>query len=362
MDETNLAAGDRWRPEIEAAIKSSRTVAVFVGKTEGRVQDREFDLVFNLESRGELKIIPVILPSCEDDAEIDGFLQSYNWVDFRQGHSDPLDQLCSEIRRVETSPGPVGAIAPTSNSSDRSRLIVYCQNAGLHVPRAGIYPPDAESALELFTADLDQGDLVVQLDEPNGLISLDEIEKARSSFRNSPPVEIWKSGGRTQSEFQKDVCDRARRIFDATHSHLEIEPGSKGAAAGEGDSRQKSAMVRYDQVDGPTTCKMLRALADADIRCTSSPNGSTALVQRLRENPFDALVLVLGECRVEWLEKQIDELNAVELTLKDQSPLRVYYYPDGSTAAPPVISRTTLEFDGGAELDQLANAIRGGSQ
>ena len=107
----------------------------------------------------------MILPGCEDDETIEGFLRSYTWVDFRQGRSNPLDQLCRGIGIVETPPKPIVAVVPTSNSDERSQLIVYCQNAGLLVPRAGIYPADPRLALELFTADIGECDLVVHLDE-----------------------------------------------------------------------------------------------------------------------------------------------------------------------------------------------------
>ncbi len=97
IDEVDLRPGDAWRPAIEAALEGAGTAFVFVGKEGGRVQVREIDICIDLESRGKLRVIPVILPGCLDDSEIGGFLRGYAWVDFRQGDSDPLDQLCNGI-------------------------------------------------------------------------------------------------------------------------------------------------------------------------------------------------------------------------------------------------------------------------
>ncbi len=121
-------------------------------------------------------------------------------------------------------------------------------------------------------------------------------------------------------------------------------------------------MVKYDRVDAQPTREMLRVLKNANIRCTSSPNGKTTLVQRMREVSFDALILVLGACDNEWLENRIDELIEVELTLKEQSPLQAYYYAKGATAVPPHISASTLEIEGPDQLDRLAQAIRGAAK
>lgn len=364
IDEMDLRPGDLWQRAIEAALEGMDTAAVFIGKAHGRVQAREMGLCIDLESRHKLRIIPVILPGCPDDSEIEGFLRNYSWVDFRQPGSDPLGQLCSGIGKVEPRPLPVIAVAPTTTSDARSRLIVYCQNAGLFVPRAGIYPADTDSALKAFAADLEYCHVVVQLDEPASAETSNEnltaITKTLSVYKPQKRVMYWKPGGTTQSEFQKEVVYRARRAFDAIRLDPDMEPSQDEPQPAGFEAAQKWAMVKYDRVDAKATREMLRILKEANIRCTSSPNGSTTLAQRLRENPFDALILVLGNCDDDWLERRIDELIEVELTLKDQSPLQAYYYAEGATAVPPDISPSTLEVEGADELDNLVQAIRGG--
>ena len=104
IDEADLRPGDRWRSTIEMALQGAGVAAVFVGKAGGRVQVREIDICIDLESRGKLRIIPVSLPGCLDDSEIDGFLRVYSWVDFRQADADPMYELCKGIREVEPRP------------------------------------------------------------------------------------------------------------------------------------------------------------------------------------------------------------------------------------------------------------------
>jgi len=365
IDEVDLRPGDRWRPAIEAALEEARTAAVFVGRAGGRVQVREIDRSIDLESRGKLRVIPVILPGCLDDSEIDGFLRDYVWVDFRQAGSDPLDQLCKGIGKAEIQRQPVVAVAPTTTSDARSRLIVYCQNAGLLVPRAGIYPADIDSAVKAFTADLEHCHVAVQLEEPSTADSSDEtlaaIANALTRFRPQNRVMDWKPGGITQAEFQKEVVDRTRRVFGAIRPDPDMATDQGEPNRGNAEIDQKEVMVKYDRVDAKPTREMLRTLKQANIHYTSSPNGDTTLVQRLREHPFDALILVLGNCDDDWLERRRDELIEVELTLKEQSPLRAYYYTEDATVVPPRCSPSTLEIEGPDELDNLIQAIRGGA-
>ncbi len=84
------------------------------------------------------------------------------------------------------------------------------------------------------------------------------------------------------------------------------------------------------------------------------------MAQRLRENPFDALIVVLGDCGDDWLEKRVDELIEVELTLKEQAPLQAYYYAEGATAVPPDISPSTLAmpFSGRPRIRRLTTHLR----
>ncbi len=251
------------------------------------------------------------------------------------------------------------AVAPTTTSDDRSRLIVYCQNAGLVVPRAGIYPAETDAAVKAFAADLEHCHVVVQLHEPGFGESSDEaVQVIISGYPHQNRVMHWKPGGITQSEFRKEVVDRTRRLFSAIRPDPDMEPEPPPPGT---EVAQKEAMVKYDRVDAQSTLQMLRILKKANIHYTSSPNGNTTLAQRMREKSFDALILVLGVCGNDWLEKRIDELTEVELTLKEQAPLQAYYYAEGATAVPPRCSPSTLEIEGPGELDNLIQAIRRGA-
>ena len=49
------------------------------------------------------------------------------------------------------------------------------------------------------------------------------------------------------------------------------------------------------------------------------------MVDTLREVPNDAILIVYGSCRDDWLEQCGDELMAVDLIFKDLAPVLAYY-------------------------------------
>lgn len=70
----------------------------------------------------------------------------------------------------------------------------------------------------------------------------------------------WKSGGITQSEFQKEVVDRTRRVFDAIRPDPDMGTGQDEPHPAGTEVAQKWAMVKYDRVDAKPTREMLRTL------------------------------------------------------------------------------------------------------
>ena len=360
IDEVDLSAGDRWREKIEDSLERAGTAAVFVGKDNGRIQARETDICIDLESKGRLKIIPVILPGCDDDSEIDAFLRTYTWVDFRKTSPDPLDQLCKGICEVEHSEQPTIAVAPSIALKKRSRLIIYAQSAGLSVPRAGIYPTDAEQAAQAFADDLEESDVVVRI-KPNETTTMqregnNRIKSLLETYPHQNRVLSWSQARSTFAEFQKVVIDRAQRAYDANRSDDEMKIDED---ADEKQVDEKKVMIKYHKDDFEAARELVKHLKTCKVGFSSSRNGKTTLADRMREYEYDALIVVLGKCDDEWLEERSLELIEVELTLKEQVPLQVFYYADGTTALPPDMSPNALEINGRGELDKLCREIQG---
>ena len=103
LDRWYLAPGQPWRPALEGALRSCRSVAVFIGPHEmGEWQKREFYVADDRHhSDPRVPVIPVLLPGASDPPL--GFLRGYSWVDLRENGAD-LEALIAGIQG--RSPGP----------------------------------------------------------------------------------------------------------------------------------------------------------------------------------------------------------------------------------------------------------------
>jgi len=101
FDEWELAPGRRWKEAIEVALRSARSVVVFVGPSGvGPWQD---DLLALVIERGT-PVIPVLLPKAPREPELPLLLQAFNWVDLRSDLDEAsLDRLEWGITGVKPS-------------------------------------------------------------------------------------------------------------------------------------------------------------------------------------------------------------------------------------------------------------------
>jgi len=98
MDRWYLAPGTPWPAALEAKLKDSRAVAVFLGPGEmGRWQQREQYLALNRQASSGIPIIPVLLPGSDPPL---GFLSLNTWVDLRARLDDErqLKTLAAAVR------------------------------------------------------------------------------------------------------------------------------------------------------------------------------------------------------------------------------------------------------------------------
>lgn len=93
------------------------------------------------------------------------------------------------------------------------------------------------------------------------------------------------------------------------------------------DGHQRFALVKADRADGAIAREVIDALKAADVNCSVTHNGKSML-DRLREVPYDALLVVSVGCPDSWLEDRGNELLVVDLNLKSMAPVRAYYVDD----------------------------------
>ncbi len=117
LDEWELRPGKRWQKELEAAIASSRSVAVFVGANGlGPWEEPEMEVFLDRAMHeSELPVIPVLLPGAPEKVELRPFLKLFTWVDLRGGVTpEGLERLVWGItgRKPEATNEPRAAATP----------------------------------------------------------------------------------------------------------------------------------------------------------------------------------------------------------------------------------------------------------
>lgn len=115
----------------------------------------------------------------------------------------------------------------------------------------------------------------------------------------------------------------------------------------------------YDAADGRSTRLFRRALQSSGIWCSATPEDSPPLIDHIRESAYQALVLVLDRCGLDWQKRRCEELAEVRMTLKDQAPVQAFYYPEDSNAVAPELYPGIIEIDGPNDVPRLVQAIDG---
>ncbi|MBW4600070.1 MAG: toll/interleukin-1 receptor domain-containing protein [Calothrix sp. FI2-JRJ7] len=94
LDAWQLRPGFPWQPELERQVKTSKSVALFVGSSGlGPWQKQEIEAFMREFVERKCPVIPVLLPTAPDKPELPVFLSGHMWVDFRQLQPEPMKQL-----------------------------------------------------------------------------------------------------------------------------------------------------------------------------------------------------------------------------------------------------------------------------
>ncbi|HXK04932.1 MAG TPA: TIR domain-containing protein [Verrucomicrobiae bacterium] len=116
LDKWNLIPGKPWQEEIETALTSCGSCAVFFGpEGTGPWQNEEMRTALDHRVREDhYRVIPVLLPGGvrEERGSLPGFLTRVTWVKFRDlDDADAFRRLLAGIRDVKPEPLP-GAVGP----------------------------------------------------------------------------------------------------------------------------------------------------------------------------------------------------------------------------------------------------------
>lgn len=112
LDKWHLIPGEPWQEELEKALNSSKTCAVFIGPHgQGGWQHPEMQVALNrryVDKESCFRVIPVLLPGSglPSESDLPIFLVGHTWVDFRNGidDSEELNRLIAGIEGK--APGP----------------------------------------------------------------------------------------------------------------------------------------------------------------------------------------------------------------------------------------------------------------
>ena len=116
LDEDELQPGVPWQQLLEAGIKSSRSVAILVGKDGlGPWEDEEMQAALVLAVRDRLPAIPVLLPGASVQPELPMFLANRTWVDLRAGFAgEGIARLVWGITGVKPPSKFAEAVSPAA--------------------------------------------------------------------------------------------------------------------------------------------------------------------------------------------------------------------------------------------------------
>jgi WD40 repeat protein len=94
LDVWEIPPGKRWQQELRRAIKSVKTVAVFIGPSgAGPWQELEVESLLGEFARRGKPIIPVIMEGRQGSPRLPAFLSAWHKVDMRESTPDPFEQL-----------------------------------------------------------------------------------------------------------------------------------------------------------------------------------------------------------------------------------------------------------------------------
>ena len=105
LDEEQLVPGHPWQEGLETIIQTTQAAAVLIGESGmGPWEDPEMRACLSEFVKRKLPVIPILLPGIPAAPKLPLFLQSFTWVDLRDGLNDPgLEKLVWGITGVKST-------------------------------------------------------------------------------------------------------------------------------------------------------------------------------------------------------------------------------------------------------------------
>lgn len=262
LDVWELRPGLSWQQGMLEGLAASDSCAVLIGSSGyGGWHRREIEVALQQQGR-DYPVIPVLLPGSPDREEIDAFLASLTWVDFRQGIEDPdaLDRVVWGITgRRPSHPGA------TKLAENQRSLATWQKRFHIETPRdgdllaespviAGAGPPNERVFLHYRAPGKS-----FQIMPLGGIDESGRWENTLAWALNSPgPYEIYVAGKQAHlpsqpvTVYNQDtsnvhkVADKVRRSFRKIELSYEVR-----TAFLETTRLQSGQPIASGKVDGP---------------------------------------------------------------------------------------------------------------
>jgi hypothetical protein len=152
LDEWSLTPGHLWQEEIEAALGTTRSIAVFIGKRGvGRWEAPEMRAGISMSLLRGVPVIPVLLPGGPEPNALPMFLKAYTCVDIRMGlNPESMFRLKCGIRGL--APGADGSCPNTGELVDRPgpvQLHYFCYISAFKLEQFLAQIPDRKPSDQL---------------------------------------------------------------------------------------------------------------------------------------------------------------------------------------------------------------------
>lgn len=349
LDEWELQPGLTWQNGLENIISSCGAATVCFGRSgigPWEVPEMEALLIRFIKERKTgtiVPIIPVLLPGAPLEVKLPVFLEAFTWVDLRRGlTAEGLERLQWGItgkKPWEKKASVCLAKVTPDLRKARETVANYLTSAQLNVLPTKPYSTDATRFLPALEAHLDQADVFVQIlgeayaDRTDELPEGEEVAQLRLAQQRGKKVLQWRHQSVDVDAIEdpshrelvgganvicNDLVEFAKLVAEQTQRLHEVR-----APTNTNDS-QWLALIKADKPDKAVADEVSNALLSANVSCRISRSGK-AVMDWLREVPYDAVLIVCGNCSDSWLEQLGDELMAVDLNLKDLAPIRAYY-------------------------------------
>lgn len=307
FDRDDISAGEPWQTVIDKALRTSLSVAVFVGPHDtGSWQREEIGLAQQLNKYdAEIKIIPVLLPGAPPQIELPYFLSNLQYVDFTGpdvlDNETEFERLLAAIRRESLNDAEGDSL---NEEKLRAAILDYYQSEEENCERLVFRPSEIKTKLKgsdvyvrlhLLSQSFDQSRIPVPRNQKD--VSAGGVTKTQSTRnRVFSRVQRWFTK-ETRTTPPKDAEETVSRDFGERESWETVFRNSGlrlvfTGGAGSGKSFSLAQEIRKRLSQARSDLNNSRPLQDLDLPILVKAN---ALVASPHERVADALLASLSE-------------------------------------------------------------------